>query len=48
MHLPVVRITPSGYQQTMTDGDDNLREPWWQDWVNARILLREADALLGE
>ncbi len=23
-------------------------EPFWADWVNARILLREADALLGE
>jgi serine/threonine protein kinase/tetratricopeptide (TPR) repeat protein len=23
-------------------------EPWWQDWVNARILLREADRVMGE
>ena len=26
----------------------DVPEPWWQDWINARILLREADALLEE
>jgi hypothetical protein len=23
-------------------------EPQWQDWLNARIMLREADALAGK